>query len=137
MFGSLFTVASGWLLKLGSTKLLEKVGDFIGKGQDAKAELALKQIDAEIEARKNATVIRVATAGFWEMRFITFCIAGIFTLHLVAVGLDTVFGFGWGIAKFPAPFDEWEGVILLSFFGVQVAMKAINTTASILMKWLG
>lgn len=69
--------------------------------------------------RQNAKEIRLATAGFWEMRLMTFLIALPFVVHVNLVGLDTNFlGGSLRVPKFPAPFDEWEGAILLSFFGV-------------------
>lgn len=97
-------------------------------------DIALKQIDAEIEARRGAREIRLATAGFWEMRLITFLIAGCFTLHLVLVTIDTCFRLGWGIPAFPKPFDEWQGVILLSFFGVQIAGQGIMAIAAAIIR---
>lgn len=95
-----------------------------------KADVIGKQIEAEISARQAALQVRLSTSGFWEMRLITAIIAGCFTLHLVLVTLDTCFAFGWRIAKFPPPFDEWEGTILLSFFGVYAASKGVNALAS-------
>lgn len=127
-----------WIVKLltGSvfdrlTGLYEKKLQADGAAQKLAAELAVKQIEADLEVRQNAKEIRLATAGFWEMRTITFLIALPFVIHLWAVGLDTVFRFGWGVPKFPSPFDQYEGVILLSFFGVQVAGKAMDTLAFI------
>ena len=101
------------------------------ESEKVRAEVAIKDIDAQIEARRQATEIRIATSGFWEMRLITFLIAGCFTLHLVLVTLDTCFKFGWRIPAFPSPFDAWEGTILLSFFGVQIGSKALDTAAFI------
>ncbi|MGV1944866.1 MULTISPECIES: hypothetical protein [unclassified Agrobacterium] len=127
-----------WIVKLltGSvldrlTGLYEKKLQADGAAQKLAAEFAVKQIEADLEVRQNAKEIRLATAGFWEMRTITFLIALPFVIHLWAVGLDTVFRFGWGVPKFPSPMDEWEGAILLSFFGVQVAGKAMDTLAFI------
>lgn len=90
-----------------------------------------KDIEARIDARRQATEIRLATAGFWEMRLLTFVIAAPFALHALLVGLDTSFGFGWRIAAYPEPFQSYEGTVLLSFFGVQVASKALDTAAFI------
>jgi len=101
------------------------------ESEKVRAEVAIKDIDAQMDARRQATEIRVATAGLWEMRLITAMIAGCFTMHLVLVTLDTCFQFGWRIPAFPKPFDEWQGTILLSFFGVQVAGKALDTAAFI------
>lgn len=101
------------------------------ESEKVRAEVAIKDIDAQIEARRQATEIRIATSGFWEMRLITFLIAGCFTLHLVLVTLDTCFKFGWRIPAFPEPFASYQGTILLSFFGVQIAGKALDTAAFI------
>lgn len=94
------------------------------------ADAAIKSIEARMAAKAEATGIRKATAGFIEMRLMTFLIAFPFALHSAAVGIDTTFGLGWGVAAYPPPFDEWEGRILLSFFGVQVAGQGINAIAA-------
>lgn len=122
--GGLIGSLSGPLVKAYEAKVNSET-----EGEKVRAEVAIKDIDAQIEARRQATQIRLATAGFWEMRLITFLIAGCFTMHLVLVTLDTCFAFGWRIAAFPHPFNEYEGTILLSFFGVQVASKALNVAA--------
>lgn len=94
------------------------------------AGLVAKDIEARIEAKRQATEIRLATAGFWEMRLVTFTIAGCFSLHLLLVTLDTCFRLGWRIPAYPAPFDDWQGAILLSFFGVQVVGQSVSAIAS-------
>lgn len=83
-----------------------------------RADVAKAEIEARIAALRASAEIRLATAGFAEMRVLTFVIAAPFAVHAATVGLDTIFGFGWGIAAYPPPFDEWEGAILLSFFGI-------------------
>ncbi len=98
-----------------------------GQTQNLVADALVKDAEAKMEGRQQATQIRRETAGFWEMRLITFVIAACFTSHLVLVTLDTNWGlFGGNVSAFPSPFDEWEGKILLSFFGLQVAGHAIN-----------
>lgn len=94
------------------------------------ADAAIKDIERQMADRRDAKEIRLATSGFWEMRLITFIIAGCFALHLLLVTLDTCFRFGWGIPAFPRPFDEWQGTILVSFFGVQVVGQGITAIAS-------
>lgn len=94
------------------------------------ADTAIKSIEAQMAAKAQASEIRLATASFWEMRLITFIIAGCFALHLLLVTIDTCFALGLGVAKFPPPFDQWEGTILLSFFGVQVAGQGFNAIAA-------
>ncbi|CDZ43206.1 Hypothetical protein NGAL_HAMBI1146_59790 [Neorhizobium galegae bv. officinalis] len=94
------------------------------------ADAAIADIQRHMTAMQSAKEIRQATAGFWEMRLITFVIAGCFALHLLLVTLDTCFTFGWRVSKYPSPFDEWQGAILLSFFGVQVAGQGITAIAA-------
>lgn len=94
------------------------------------ADLAIRDIEAGIDARKRAHELRVATAGFWEMRLLTFAIAFPFVAHLWAVWLDTQFRFAWGIPKFPAPMDEWQGAILLSFFGIYTLGRTVQSVGT-------
>lgn len=94
------------------------------------ADVAIKDIERQMAARTEAKEVRLVTSGFWEMRLITAVIAGCFTLHLVLVTLDTCFSLGWRIPAYPAPFNEWQGAILLSFFGVQVAGQGFRALAS-------
>lgn len=92
------------------------------------ADLAIKDVDAEIEAQRSAREIRLATAGFWEMRLLTFGIAFPFVLHLWLVALDTILEIdAWTVEKLPQPFNEWEGTILLSFFGVYATTSAVKS----------
>lgn len=93
------------------------------------ADTAIKDIERQMADRTAAKEIRLATAGFWEMRAITVLIAAPFVLHLNLVALDTCFKLGWRIPAFPAPFDQWQGAILLSFFGVHVVGQGITALA--------
>lgn len=126
-----------FLLKLLGGGLLSELRGILADRQDTgvekeriAAEVAIRRIDAETAARQNAREIRLATAGHWEMRLITALIAGTATLHYVLVGLDTCFRFGWRIPAFPPPFDQWQGAILLSFFGVQAVSKGVSSIAA-------
>ena len=94
------------------------------------ADAAIADVQRQMASMQNALEIRKASAGFWEMRLLTFIIAGCFSLHLLLVTLDTCFAFGWRVPKFPQPFDEWQGAILLSFFGVQVAGQGVTAIAA-------
>ena len=126
-----------WLLKFIT-------GDLVGQLQKAYqaklaaaneterlvADVAIADIERRIADRTAAKEIRLATAGFWEMRLISAVIAGCATLHYLLVTLDTCFSFGWGIPAYPKPFDEWQGTILLSFFGVQAVGQGVSAIAS-------
>ena len=95
---------------------------------------------------RNRVSVRKATAGFWEMRVLTVLIAFPFVEHLWAVWADTrwgwysrggIFEHCWfdagrevcGVPAFPAPFDQWEGAILLSFFGITVVGAGLKAIA--------
>ena len=110
---------AGWLTGGALNTLKDiwfKYKDSAVESERIQAEWAKAKLDAMLQ-------VRLATAGFWEMRLITFLIAVPFVFHLWAVWLDTQFQFGWKIAAFPAPFNEWQGAILLSFFGIYAAGK--------------
>ena len=93
------------------------------------ADQRIRVLEAEQEVARNAKEIRLATAGFWEMRLLTFLVALPFVIHVTLVGLDTNFKLGMGIPAFPKPFDEWEGAILLSFFGIYAVGKSVAAIA--------
>jgi len=103
--------------------VLQRVLDYFITRDTARLEamnqaerLAFDERQAE---RQNRRDVRLATAGFWEQRLLAFLIALPFVIHVQLVGLDTNFlGGTLAVPKFPAPFDEWEGAILLSFFGI-------------------
>lgn len=129
MISWLLTKVLGWLSSGG----LEALAQIYAKGKDSQvageriaADLAKAHIDALIEAQRQAVDVRLATAGFWEMRLITGVIASCFTLHLVLVTLDTCFAFGWRIPAYPPPFDGYQGDVLLSFFALQAGLKVID-----------
>jgi len=94
------------------------------------ADAAIEDIKKQISDRQAAKEIRLATAGFWEMRLMTALVAIPFVLHAGAVGLDTIFKMGWRIPAYPAPFSEWEGLILLSFFGLQATVSSVSSIAA-------
>jgi hypothetical protein len=94
------------------------------------ADVAIKDIERQIEDRRAAKEIRLATVTFPEIRLLSFLAALPFIAHANAVGMDTIFKLGWRIPAFPAPFDEWQGRIILSFFGLQAGLTGISAIAS-------
>lgn len=129
MLSGLFAAIFAGLMKMSTTGILTTVVDLLKGRSDNQAQITVAAIQGELEARKIASQVRLATAGFWEMRLITFCIAACFTLHLLLVTFDTLTTgtrweiIGWNVKAFPSPFDEWEGAILLSFFGLYAASR--------------
>lgn len=119
-------LALNWFLGGGFTMLT----DMYNKGKDSQVES--ERTNAVWAGQQLAAMAanRQATAGFWEMRLMTFLIALPFVIHVNLVGLDTNFKFGWKVNRFPAPFDQWEGAILLSFFGLTAGVIGIKAIAN-------
>ena len=138
MIGRVLKAVRRWLTGGGIGGLVDAYAarkDSVLERDRLEAEIIKAQIEAEIDGRRNAAEIRRGTAGFWEMRLISFLIAAPFALHAGAVGLDTTFRIGWGVPAYPPPFDEWEGMILLSFFGVYgLARSAASISAAVLSR---
>ena len=117
--------AFSWILG-GGANVLKDIWFKYRDSEDAKLRMEAEWAKAKLDAMLQ---VRLATAGFWEMRLITFLIAVPFVLHLWLVAYDTLTAgtsweiTGWSVAAFPAPFNEWEGAILLSFFGIYAAGK--------------
>ena len=121
---------------VGGKNPIEALTDTYIKYKDSKVEseriqanIALKQIDVELDAQRAAKEIRLATSGYWEMRLTTFLIAFPFVVHLWMVFIDTLGEYVWTVASFPSPFDEWGGAILLSFFGLYGINKIATAIA--------
>lgn len=116
------------ILSWVSGGLLDKVLTFAANREQAKLDAMTSEQqrahEERLAAQQTAKEVRVATSGNWEMRVLTVAIALPFVVHLWAVGLDTLFQFGWGVPKFPAPFDETGHAVLLSFFGL-VGARAV------------
>jgi hypothetical protein len=125
MWGAIFNFITGGLVG----KIVDAFISHDAAKQAALNDQQRMAFNERQDIRQNAQAIRMATSGFWEMRALTVLIALPFILHVWLVALDTCFGFGWRIAKFPAPFDSWEGGIVLSFFGLAGGVSAIRTIA--------
>ena len=130
---SVLNWVSGGLLEKITNPLSQAYRDKLAADTSEKkliAEENIKRLELEQQQRNNSKEIRLATAGFWEMRLITFLIALPLTIHLWLVSWDT-----WDnsinlrIPALPPPFDEYQGVILLSFFGATVVGNGIKAVA--------
>lgn len=99
------------------------------------ADAAIADIKAQSEARQQAAQIRRETAGYWEMRVATALIAWPTAAHYALVAYDTMrTDIYLGIPRLPSPMDEWQQAIILSFFGVQLGTKAVQSLASALRR---
>jgi len=129
----LFKLAWGYLTSGGISGVLGTLTGVYNKYKDSELESERLQATWAAQQLVALTNVRLATAGFWEMRVLTGIIGGIFTLHLVLVGIDTMFFWTWNdlpVRKWPAPMDQWEGAILLSFFGLTAGVVGIKAVAT-------
>ncbi len=125
----MFSLALKWFLGGGFSFLT----DIYNKGKDSQVESERTNAVWAGQQLAAMSANRAATSGFTEMRVLTFLIALPFVVHLNLVGLDTMFGWTWNglpVKKFPKPFDEWEGAILLSFFGLTAGVIGVKAIAN-------
>lgn len=85
-------------------------------GVQADTQIALAQVNAQIEVRKEQAKLLEADRGWWVTAWIRPLIVYPCVVHFGAIVLDSTFRFGWGIAKLPPPYDGYEQAIILSFF---------------------
>lgn len=115
MWKALFNWVTGGLLD----RILDHASDKERMRLDAMTSEQQRAHEERLAAQQTAKEVRVATAGNWEQRLLSFAIAFPFVAHLWAVWIDTQFlGGVWRIPKFPPPFDETGHAVLLSFFGL-------------------
>jgi hypothetical protein len=127
MLLSLFWKLAGFLGGPVFDKLLGGLAEFLQKrasddlarfqaGVAADTQIALSQVNAQIEARKLQVQIVQADRGWWVTSWIRPLIVYPCVLHFGAIVLDSTFRLGWSIAKLPPPYDGYEQAIILSFF---------------------
>lgn len=75
------------------------------------------------DRRATAKEVRLATAGFWEMRVLTAAVLFMFVSHLGLIWFDTMWPQPWEVAKFPEPISEYEWQIILSLFGISAVER--------------
>jgi len=99
--------------------LQRKASDDLARYQSgvaADTQIAIAQINAQIEARKEQAKLMQADRGWRVTAWVRPLIVYPCVLHFGAIVLDSTFRFGWGIAKLPPPYDGYEQAIILSFF---------------------
>lgn len=127
MLASILLKLVGWLGGGVLDALAGRVADYLRQkasddlarfqtGVQADTQIALAQVNAQIEARKLQAQIMDADRGWWVTSWIRPLIVYPCVLHFGAIVLDSTFAFGWGIAKLPPPYDGYEQAIILSFF---------------------
>lgn len=122
-------------------KLQEAYHDYLNAQNDEEKRIHEERIEVlkgQLTVAQNATSVRLATAGFWEMRFLAFLTGITAVAHYALIGVGTTFAapLGWHfldwtlhIPPFPAPFDDYEGLIILSFFGLVGVTNAAKSIA--------
>lgn len=113
--GSTFDKLLGGLADLLQRRASDDLARF-QTGVAADKEVALKRVEAEIEARKLQAQIVEADRGWWVTSWIRPLIVYPCVLHFGAIVFDSTFRLGWAIAKLPPPYDGYEQAIILSFF---------------------
>jgi len=117
----------GWIGGGAFDALLGRVADLLQRkasddlaryqtGVAADTQIAIAQVNAQIEARKEQVKLIEADRGWWVTAWLRPLIVYPCVLHFGAIVLDSTFRFGWGIAKLPPPYDGYEQTIILSFF---------------------
>ncbi len=85
---------------------------------------------AILEAQKsemvNASKHQQTMIDNWEIRLLIFIIAGVCVLHMVMVVLDSTYNFEMVVNKLPEPYEEYQGKIILSFFGLSAFRTGIK-----------
>lgn len=125
----MLNVLFGWLVKGGASRVADRLANaYEAKltaqtdAEKLRADVTIKTVEQEAERHEHAARIRVETKGFWEIRLAVGIAAVATSLHYAMVVLDSIFLFPFDIAKLPSPMNEWQGQIILSFFGLQAAM---------------
>jgi len=130
MIALILNALTGGLLKAWQAKLTADSDE-----KRLIADAAIADIKAQSEARQHAAQIRRETAGYWEMRVATAVIAWPTAAHYALVTYDTMdTDRNLAIPALPSPMDEWQAAIILSFFGVQLGTKAVQSLASALRR---
>jgi hypothetical protein len=131
-----------WLVKLFTGPVLNAITGPIleaykaklgaGNNQDGKiVELASKAIDAEIDARREASKILIAEQGRWwtaAPRAITCWSFAIFVAKVVV--WDKVLGLG-STDALTGDVSGWAGMVMVTWFGGRSLEKIASTIAAI------
>jgi hypothetical protein len=128
IFGRMMDAVAGYFRQKANDDLAR-----FQTGVAADTQIALAQLNAEIEARKVQAQILAADRGWRVTAWIRPLLVYPCVVHFGAIVIDsmpfwTPFGThitgSWQIAKLPAPYDLYEQAIILSFFIARPFEKA-------------
>lgn len=100
-------------------------------------ELELKRLENEKAAHEAAKEIRIAMKDHWEIRLAVGLVAIPTSFHYACIVIDKTYNMGWQIQQLPEPLNEWQGTIILSYFGLVSVRHGINAVAASLLKRKG
>lgn len=125
LIGSLFT---GGIAKFFTTYQAVKIAQIEQntKISSVVKELELERLQTERAASIDAKQIRFATKDFWEVRFAIALVAIPTSFHYACVVIDSIYDMPWQIAALPTPLDDWQGTIILSYFGLASIRHGVN-----------
>ena len=109
-----------------SSGLLEKGLDYLSQRHDNASEITKERIKAELETRKVQKELIVQEHGWWVTRWQRPFLFYPCAAHILAIILDTVFAFGWGIPSLPSPYNELQFAIVLSYFITRPVEKSVR-----------
>lgn len=95
-------------------------------GQNVGADVAVAQaqINAQIEVQKLAATERAQLAqSNWTVWMLPELFA-VFSAHVIAIVIDSMFHLNWQIARLPPPFDDLEYKVLLTGAGIAGGLVA-------------
>jgi len=117
-FKTVVSAVAGYFQTKANTELAQ-----YQTGVQADTQVALAQINAQIELAKQQQIMLAADRGWWVTAWIRPLIAYPLVLHFGAIVLDSTFRFGWKVPPLPGDFGIYEHDIILSFFIVRSLEK--------------
>lgn len=98
-------------------------------GMSADADIIKAQLQAQIAIDQ----VRQAQNSWIGAKIIAGTAGEFSAIYYGAIVIDSIFHFGWDIAKLPAPWDQYAWLILSSFIIVSPAAPVLSATTA----WLG
>lgn len=114
----------GWLNKKQDVNL---------EGFKTGAGIDLEAYKAFLGAQAQANALKASSNTWLGARVIAFSAGELSAVYFGSIVFDSMFHFGWNIAKLPAPWDEYAWIILSSFIIVSPVAPVLSATTV----WLG
>lgn len=121
---------------LGSSVLAPVLGYFTSKdtitlqGFQAATAADVGQYEAYLNAQTEIETLKASQNMWFGARLISLAGGGLTVFYFGSIVLDSMFHFGWAIAKLPSPWDEHAWQILVSFFLVTPAAPVLSAVTA-------